>query len=171
MPRGVYIRERPRPLRTIGNIILIGLLIGFSIWTLQGNKKDPVVDTQLEQIVSDWKKDINSAGLDADALIKRVDKIQIVKKIPYGLLNTESTTDVVGRADHSTRSIWILERKYERHQLKALVYHELGHYLFNLNHTGDGLIMSTEIKEEPGYYKNNWDRILPIYLNKCKKAR
>ncbi len=171
MARGIYIRKRPRPLRTLGSIILIGLVIGFSVWTLQNNKKDPVVDTQLQSIISDWKKDINSVGLDADALIMRVDKVQIVERIPYGLLNRASTNDIIGRADHSTRTIWILERKYERHQLKALVYHELGHYIFNLHHVGDGLMMSTDIKEESGYYKDNWDILLPIYLDKCKRAR
>ena len=105
MPRGIYIRERPRPLRALGSIILIGLVIGFSVWTLQNNKKDPVVDTQLQSIISEWKEDINSVGLDADALIMRVDKIQIVKRIPYGLLNRASTDDIIGRADHSTRTI------------------------------------------------------------------
>lgn len=171
MARGVYITDRPRPLRTLGNIIIWGFIIGFIIWSYQGNKQDPVIDTRIESIVSDWKQDINSIGLDADGLIKRVDRIKIVDKIPIGLLNGGSTTSVIGRSDHSTRTIWILNRNYESYQLKALIYHELGHYLFSLDHIGDGLIMSLEIKEENNFYINNWDSILPIYLAKCKRAR
>jgi len=171
MAKGIYIDERPRPLRTIGNILIIGFIIGFIVWNYQGNTQDPAIDIRIESIVSDWKQDINSTGLDADDLIKRVDRIKIVDRIPIGLLNGGSTTSVIGRSDHSTRTIWILNRDYESYQLKALVYHELGHYIFGLDHTGDGLIMSLEIKEESNFYINNWSSILPIYLDKCKNAR
>ena len=171
MAKGIYIDEKPRPLRTLGNIIIWGFIIGFIIWNYQGNTQDPVIDTRIESIVSDWKQDINSIGLDADDLIKRVDRIKIVDRIPIGLINGGSTTSVIGRSDHSTRTIWILNRDYESYQLKALVYHELGHYLFDLDHTGDGLIMSLEIKEESNFYITNWNSILPIYLAKCKGSR
>lgn len=171
MAKEVYIINAPRPLRTLGNIILIGIVIGFIVWSWKGNMTEPIVDDPIVNIVSEWKRDIKSIGLDSDALIMRVDKIQIVDRIPYGLLNSGGTDKVIGKADHGTRSIYILNRDYEEYQLKALVYHELGHYLFNLKHEGDGLIMSLEIKEESGYYINNWDSILPIYLDKCKRAR
>ena len=156
--------------KQIFNIIIIGLLVGFIVFSFQQNGEDPTVDDQLVEIVDDWKKDMNSVGLDGGNLIKRVDKIIIVDRIPVGLLNSRSTKGVMGRFDYSTRSIYILSRKYERYQLKALVYHELGHYLFNLNHTDGEFIMSTYITEEDGYYKNNWDILLPKYLYKCKNS-
>ena len=173
MANRVYITNAPRPLKALANLIIWGGLIGFFIWTYQKNQIEPSIDggILMETIITDWKKDMNSAGLDADALIMRVDRIKIVKSIPTGFLNSTSTDHVIGRSDHGTRTIWILERSYESYQLKALVYHELGHYLFDLDHIGDGLIMSVEIKEEPGYYKSNWNSILPIYISKCKTAR
>jgi hypothetical protein len=174
MANRVYISNTPRPLKTLGNLIACGCLIGFFLWTYQKNQIEPTIDggILMESIITDWKKDMTSIGLDADALIMRVDRIKIVNHIPSGFLNSNSTESVVGRSDHSTRTIWILERNYESFQLKALVYHELGHYLFNLKHIGDdGLIMSTEIKEEPNYYKAKWNSILPIYLTKCKASK
>ena len=158
-------------IKQILNMIVIGILVGFVIFSFQANQVDPVVDDQITQIVEDWKEDVSTVGLDGNELIKRIDKIKIVERIPIGLFNSRSTDGVIGRFDYSTRSIYILARKYEEHQLKALVYHELGHYLFNLNHTDGEYIMSTHISEDKGYYKNNWDNLLPKYLEKCKESR
>ena len=158
-------------MKTLSNILFIGLIIGFLVWTWEQNKKDPVIqDPRIVNIIKDWKKDMSSVGIDGETKIKYIDRILIVDTIPEGYID-HVTENQVGKSDHSTRTIWILNRDYEREYLKALVYHEIGHYLFHLKHEGNGLIMSSYIKEEPGYYKQNWDRILPIYLEKCRRAR
>jgi hypothetical protein len=171
MAKGIYIQDKPNVLKTLGTLITIGILIGYSVWAVINNEQDPVYNSsKVESIVSEWKQDINNAGIDADTEIKTVDRILIVDSIPYGFLNSESTTDIMGRSDLSTRTIWILNRPMERDQLKALIYHELGHYVFKLDHEGTGDIMSTYIKEDNGYYAQNWTQLLPRYLQKCKEA-
>jgi hypothetical protein len=151
-------------MKKIINLILAGCGIAFILWTYQNNQIDPVMeDPEIRLIVEEWKRDMNSIGLNGDKLIKRVDRIMIVKQIP-----SQEKSHTVGKSDHGTRTIWIRERQYEPEYLKALVYHELGHYLFDLKHLGTGEIMSKHLLEEPGYYKKNWDNLLPIYLDKCK---
>jgi len=157
-------------MKTLMNIIFIGGVIGFCFWTLEQNKKDPEIqDPRIVNIIEDWKKDMSSVGIDGETKIKYIDRILIVDTIPEGFIDHVSQ-DQVGKSDRSTRTIWIRNRDYNPDYLKALVYHEIGHYLFHLKHEGNGLIMSTHIKEEPGYYKQNWDSLLPIYLEKCRRA-
>tara|TARA_B100000497_G_C7579737_1_gene349069 strand:- start:85 stop:603 length:519 start_codon:yes stop_codon:yes gene_type:complete len=170
MSKGIHITETPRPIRAIGTILIIGTLIGYCGWSIMMNERDPVYNSDVvESIVEEWKQDINSMGIDADTELKTVDQILVVDSIPYGFLNSGHTKEVMGRSDLGSRSVWILKRPMKRDQLKALIYHELGHYVFQLNHEGTGEIMSTYIKEDSGYYKRNWNRLLPIYLNKCKR--
>ena len=158
-------------MKALANILFLGGIIGFCVWTWEQNKKDPVIqDPRIVSIVEDWKKDMSSVGIDGETLIKRIDRILIVDTIPEGFIDHVSQ-DQVGKSDRGTRTVWILNRDYEPEYLKALVYHEIGHYLFDLKHEGNGLIMSTYIKEEPGYYKQNWDSLLPVYLEKCRRAK
>lgn len=158
-------------MKTLMNIIFLGGLIGYFLWSWGQNQKDPEIqDPRIVSIVEDWKNDMSSVGIDGETLIKHIDRILIVDTIPEGFVDQVSQAQV-GKSDHSTRTIWILNRDYNPDYLKALVYHEIGHYLFHLKHEGNGLIMSTHIKEEPGYYQANWDKLLPIYLEKCRRAR
>ena len=170
MSKGIHIEEKPRPLRVLGNIILIGILIGYCSWSFIMNRKDPVYNSDVvESIVEEWKQDINSLGIDATEELKSLDRIMVVDSIPYGFLNSGYSAGVMGRSDQGTRTIWILKRPISYSQLKALIYHELGHYIFHLEHEGNGNIMSTYIKEDTRYYEKNWSRLLPIYLDKCKR--
>jgi len=154
------------------NTIVLGALLGYCIWSFLGNKKMPTYNSkQVETISQEWIQDMNKIGLNGNSLIKRVDKIMVVDEIPVGFLNQERTVDIMGRSDLGSRTIWILNRPMKKGQLKALIYHELGHYVFNLKHEGSGDIMSTYIKEDKGYYKKNWDNLLPKYLDKCRRAR
>ncbi len=151
-------------MKKIINLILCGCALAFILWSYQNNQVDPTIeDPKIRLIVEEWKRDMNHAGLNGDKLIKRVDRIIVVKQIP-----SQEKSHTVGKSDHGTRTIWIRERQYEHEYLKALVYHELGHYIFDLNHQGTGEIMSKYLIEETGHYKKNWDTLLPIYLDKCK---
>lgn len=153
------------------NISLIGLLVGYIMWSLNQNQVDPVInDTRIEAIVEDWKNDMRSIGINGDEKIRYLDQITIVDQIPEGMLDRITPTQV-GKSDRGNRAIWILNREYSNAYLKALVYHEIGHYMFDLHHEGKGQIMSSHIVEEPGHYESNWELILPIYLEKCKQAR
>lgn len=158
-------------MKTVVNIIFLGISIGYICWLWGQMQKDPVIqDPRIIGIIEDWKRDVSSVGIDGETQIKYIDQIAIVDIIPEGYTD-RVTKRQVGKSDHSNRTIWILNRDYDPDYLKALVYHEIGHYLFNLKHEGAGIIMSAHIVEEPGYYKQNWDRLLPIYLEKCRKAR
>jgi len=172
MARGVYITQKPNRLKSFFSLLIIGFLLALFLRAYLNDEQDPVVNnSEVSLIVEDWKRDMQDAGLDGDQLIKRVDYIAVVDSIPYGFLNAQKTRDIMGRSDHGARTVWILSRSYTPGQLKALVYHELAHYIFNLGHGQEHEIMATYIKEEPGYYQTYWDRLLPIYLEKCKQAR
>ena len=158
-------------MKYVVNILLIGTMIGYIMWSWGQNQVDPVInDTRVEAIVDDWKNDMRSIGINGDEMICYLDQITIVDQIPEGPLD-QIDPNQVGKSDTGNRAIWILNREYSYAYLKALVYHEIGHYMFDLHHKGTGLIMSSHIVEEPGYYESNWDSILPIYLEKCKSAR
>ena len=172
MARGVYITQKPNRLKSFFSLVIIGFLLALLVRAILQDQHDPVINnSEVSQIVEDWKRDMGSIGLDGDELIKRVDYISVVDSIPHGFLNQQRTRDIMGRSDWGARTVWILNREYTAGQLKALVYHELAHYMFDIKHSDEHEIMATYIKEEPGYYQTHWDRLLPIYLEKCKQAR
>lgn len=172
MAKEVYISKKPNRLKGFFSLLIIGFLIALFLRAILNDRKDPVINnSEVSLIVEDWKRDMSEIGLDGDQLIKRLDYILVVDSIPHGFLNGQKTRDIMGRSDYGARTVWILSRSYAPGQLKALVYHELAHYIFGLDHGKEHEIMATYIKEEPGYYQTYWDRLLPIYLEKCKRAR
>jgi len=172
MAKEVYISKKPNRFKGFFSLLIIGFLIALFLRAILNDRKDPVINnSEVSLIVEDWKRDMSEIGLDGDQLIKRLDYILAVDSIPHGFLNGQKTRDIMGRSDYGARTVWILSRSYTPGQLKALVYHELAHYIFGLDHGKEHEIMATYIKEEPGYYQTYWDRLLPIYLEKCKHAR
>ena len=172
MAKEVYISKKPNRFKGFFSLLIIGFLIALFLRAILNDRKDPVINnSEVSLIVEDWKRDMSEIGLDGDQLIKRLDYILVVDSIPHGFLNGQKTRDIMGRSDYGARTVWILSRSYTPGQLKALVYHELAHYIFGLDHGKEHEIMATYIKEEPGYYQTYWDRLLPIYLEKCKRAR
>lgn len=172
MAKEVYISKKPNRLKGFFSLLIIGFLIALFLRAILNDRKDPVINnSEVSLIVEDWKRDMSEIGLDGDQLIKRLDYILVVDSIPNGFLNQQKTRDIMGRSDWGSRSIYILSRGYSPGQLKALVYHELAHYMFDIKHGEKYEIMATYIKEEPGYYKLNWDYLLERYLEKCKQSR
>ena len=172
MAKEVYISKKPNRLKEFFSLLIIGFLIALFLRAILNDRKDPVINnSEVSLIVEDWKRDMSEIGLDGDQLIKRLDYILVVDSIPHGFLNGQKTRDIMGRSDYGARTVWILSRSYTPGQLKALVYHELAHYIFGLDHGKEHEIMATYIKEEPGYYQTYWDRLLPIYLEKCKQSQ
>jgi len=172
MAKEVYISKKPNRLKGFFSMLIIGFLIALFLRAILNDRKDPEINnSEVSLIVEDWKRDMSEIGLDGDQLIKRLDYILVVDSIPHGFLNQQKTRDIMGRSDWGSRSIYILSRGYSPGQLKALVYHELAHYMFDIKHGKKHEIMATYIKEEPGYYRLNWDYLLEVYLEKCKQAR
>jgi len=172
MAKEVYISKKPNRLKGFFSLLIIGFLIALFLRAILNDRKDPEINnSEVSLIVEDWKRDMSEIGLDGDQLIKRLDYILVVDSIPHGFLNQQKTRDIMGRSDWGSRSIYILSRGYSPGQLKALVYHELAHYMFDIKHGKKHEIMATYIKEEPGYYRLNWDYLLEVYLEKCKQAR
>lgn len=172
MAKEVYISKKPNRLKGFFSLLIIGFLIALFLRAILNDRKDPEINnSEVSLIVEDWKRDMSEIGLDGDKLIKRLDYILVVDSIPHGFLNQQKTRDIMGRSDWGSRSIYILSRGYSSGQLKALVYHELAHYMFDIKHGEKHEIMATYIKEEPGYYRLNWDYLLELYLEKCKQAR
>ena len=172
MAKEVYISKKPNRLKGFFSLLIIGFLIALFLRAILNDRKDPVINnSEISLIVEDWKRDMSEIGLDGDQLIKRLDYILVVDSVPNGFLNRQKTRDIMGHSDWGSRSIYILSRGYSPGQLKALVYHELAHYMFDIKHGEKYEIMATYIKEEPGYYRLNWDYLLERYLEKCKQSQ
>ena len=98
-----------------------------------------------------------------------------IHKIEYDLGNLR-TIDIVdtdkyfGRASYGDQSISISDECMETdvYTIKSVVWHELGHYVFGLEHDNDTLrIMNDEVA--PWYEtKENWAELEAIYLFKCE---
>jgi hypothetical protein len=124
---------------------------------LSTESKEPKVDTELVALVEDWKSDMNSAGIRYDAGFGRIDRIIVTDDPSYG-----------GHFSKASRTIYISRSQLEQgpYSAKAALYHELGHYVFDLEHDTYGIMYKQSYQEE--YYKSNWSTFLDEYLKTCK---
>lgn len=118
----------------------------------------PVCDPRLEPVLKEWKQDMQQAGLDIEYQLGRLERISI-----------EESSYRAGHADPRSSSILVSDRTLDLGPwtVKATLYHELGHYVFRLNHTDQISIMyKATLPEE--YYEENWEGLYNDYLTQCK---
>ena len=147
-------------MKVLRSLIFIGIIIGsVFIYTLEPGP-GPVVDPQLVQIWQDWQRDIDSLGIDVSHRIGRLERIQI----SYNM-----DSHVVGTSDINSQTILISHAilSQDPARLKCVVYHELGHHIFKLNHSEDLSIMNKKILPLQ-LLKQDWTRLKSEYLTQCK---
>lgn len=139
---------------TIGLLCLIGLLylpIRAFINEMDGPKTDPL----LIIYVDEWKKDMKDNNIDYSHFYN-IKSIQITHNLgSHGL------------ADERYRTIHISDTIISMGDatMRNAIYHELGHYVFSLEHPKKHCIM---YKDNLGndYYKYNWPTLKSNYINK-----
>jgi len=119
------------------------------------------VDPNLETLVEEWKSEMEEHGLDWKDKYSRIRRIDLVSD--YGVKH------IAGHADHTNRKLGIgVEQVFKgRYTTSAVLWHELGHFVFGLEHQDGISIMNSETKEEE-YYKENWEELKTNYINQIK---
>jgi len=120
----------------------------------------PKVDPALQDIVQQWENAMTVNDIDYKEGFNRIDRIRIVDD--YGV--------DAGHYDKGSRTIFISKKIMERgfHSTRVVMYHELGHYVFDLKHSKDSTHIMYERTIPNIKYKLNWWNMKDLYIIKCK---
>lgn len=139
-------------------VIIISLLIsaGYLYWK-HNVTTEPYIDPALQIFTNEWKTELDNAGISYEAGFNRIDNIILT-----------SDSEVSAHFDIASRTIMISIAQMERGEFstRAAIWHELGHYVFRLEHS-DGIMNSYSLSEDS--YINDWARLKNEYLIKCIK--
>lgn len=138
------------------------LLILFIFWRVASNTVDPSgpeIDPRLASLVAEWKSDMEKAGIDYETGFNRIDKISII----------DLADDRVGVSNKRTREVLVDPIQFDKgdYSVRATLYHELGHYVFGLEHGDCLLLMEYELEEKD--YQKGWSTLKKSYLVICKE--
>ena len=138
------------------------LLILFIFYRLASNTVDPSgpeIDPRLANLVAEWKSDMKKEGIDYESGFNRIDKISII----------DLAGDQVGSSNKSTREVLVDPIQFDKgdYSVRATLYHELGHYVFGLEHGDCLLLMEYELEEKQ--YQKSWSTLKKSYLILCKE--
>jgi hypothetical protein len=124
----------------------------------KAESREPVVDPALYSVVNEWKSDMQAAGIDYTRAFRRLHEIKI----------SDLGDKLAGSCNRFSKKIIVSKVVVERgaYSLKGTLYHELGHYVFDLKHG------SCEIMRSDAYpnsmYEKNWEEFKQEYLAACK---
>lgn len=117
----------------------------------------PKVAPELEDLVEEWKRDMDRANISYSQAFNRINAIELAPpESPYA-----------GVTELSTRKIKINVKQFSTGyaRTKATLYHELGHFVFALGHV-DGTIMQEKCPSEEEL-QENWEDYINEYLDLC----
>lgn len=147
-------------------IILLTLIVASVYLLFKGilfvteDKTRPHIDPALETVVHEWEESMHHAGIEYRPRFNQLEVIaRVARETPWA-----------GRTSRATRSIEINQRQVESGQYRLLctVYHELGHFTFNLEH-GSGIMQEECPSEE--YLAANWNRLVEEYIEECRNNK
>ncbi len=140
-------------------LFLIGAgVLWYYIWTRPPGP-GPVVDHRLESALLDWKLDMKEADLDIKWRLGRLERIIV-----------DQSKFIAGHSDPGRQIISVSNQvlKLGPWTTRATLYHELGHFIFGLNHTEEIGIMYRETLPEE-FYRDHWPELYQDYLTQCKR--
>lgn len=138
-------------------LIGAGVLL-YYIWTRPPGP-GPVVDHRLEFALSTWQADMEEADLDINWRFGRLERITV-----------DQSKFLAGHSDPGRQIISVSNQvlKLGPWTTRATLYHELGHFIFGLNHTDEIGIMYRETLPED-LYRDQWPELYQEYLTQCKR--
>lgn len=147
--------------RWIG-LILLGLLCYYGVrYSRHMNSGVTIVSPPLVTIVDEWKSTMNQRHIPI-APFKRIRKIVIVDDsvvdFDYGYCNKQLQLIYISKST-VMKGYW---------STKAAVWHELGHFIYELDHVDGFNLMNAEAYTEEEY-KENWKTLEQDYLKLCKE--
>ena len=147
-----------RVLKMMFYLILVGVPFSWSLseWLDDGE----IISPFLLPYVNEWKSDMDRAGI---AYKKEFADIRHINL-------TEFFIEKAGTSSRFNHMILIDDSliKHGPLSVKATVYHELGHYIFQLEH-GSCVIMEKTAHLESDY-SENWNTYLKEYLIVCNRS-
>jgi len=123
------------------------------------NQADLYVSGRLIPIVDEWKQSMK----DNNIPIARFDMIKKIQIVPDHIIDYKA-----GYCDPRMRLIYISQSTMQAGHIaiKGAVWHELGHYVFRLEHQSGLNLMNPDILTDE-VYLNNWDTLKTDYLKQC----
>ena len=152
-------------MKILRSIIILGVLMvlcyyGVALYQ-QANNRPPTVDRELRALVNQWENRMIDQHLNYRDGYRRIKTIRVSNRMDYG---------VAGHFDYGTREIIINRSMIDSgfFATRATLWHELGHYVFKLDHSDSpDEIMYYKTKADIEY-KLYWESMADIYYNKCK---
>ena len=126
-----------------------------------GEQTGPNISSGLLPYVNEWKADMNEAGIAYEEGFYDIRQISIV----------DFVFDNAGKSNRMQHLVYIDEQAFKAgpYSVKATLYHELGHYVFQLEHDSCVLMEKTGRNEDD--YADNWEVYLAQYLSLCESKR
>jgi len=149
-------------MKKIIGIIFLGIICYYGVkYYYYMNSGKIEISPELVTIVDDWKIEMDSLNLKIKPF-NRIRQIIIVDDhvVDYDYAYCSKRNQVI----YIARST-ITKGPYTT---KAAVWHELGHYIFELKHKDQFSIMNTYGYSEREY-RNNWDELRLNYFKYCKR--
>jgi len=119
------------------------------------------VDPNLETLIDEWKSEMIEHNLPYEGEYKSIRRIEIVSG--YGVSN------LAGQCNHTTGDIGIgKEQVFKgRYTTKVILWHELGHYVFDFDHV-DGISIMNSNTDREEFYKEHWEELKSSYLKQIE---
>jgi len=116
-------------------------------------------DPDLMPYYHEWQRDLTTYGLDPNS----ADNIIIISFSDHMAMAEAG----VSNRNHNTIYVNSDMADAGKYTVRAVLYHELGHYAFDLEH-GSCTIMSDTVRDEDEY-RLNWDQYVAEYMETIKK--
>ena len=137
-------------------LVVVPLSWFLSAWLNDGE----VVSPPLVPFVNEWKSDMDQAGIEYQNEFADI-------------MHIDFADFLTGRAGSSSRFNHMIEINVElikqgSTSVKATLYHELGHYIFRLEH--DCCVIMERRARTEADYAENWNTYVNEYLITCKRS-
>lgn len=111
------------------------------------------IDPRLASYVEEWKQDMWKIGFDPTQAIASLTGMEVTEM-----------EDKLGNTQHYAHRIEVSTLALQQGDaaVRATVYHELGHYVFGLEHGSCDLMAEKSLPVE--YYESNWDEMKKEYI-------
>lgn len=116
------------------------------------------VDPQLEEVVSHWETEMQSHNIHYQVRFNRIDSILVRE------------TDGAGSYSYGDSKIlispYVLD--YSKAAINTVVWHELGHYIFQFGHRDEELNIMNTVLQKDHHIIQHWIPMKEEYFKRCR---
>ena len=164
-------KETAKGLLIIGAVI-VGIFFG--VRHLVGNDGHVIIDPRLRTYVDDYIRDMEEAGIDIEDDLDDLVEIRFgtCPRIVFNKGGFDVSNDILGTTSIDRTSIIISEEALNQGilppaRLRSILYHELGHALFKLDHT-DGIMQESSYVDDQSA---DDPVLLKEYTDRCRQVQ